>query len=57
MNGAEQKACIFAALVVAVYGIHQVTVGGDGAIFGTVLLTLGSVGGYVIASAKLKPKV
>ena len=39
-----QLVCI-AALVVAVYAIHQFTVGGDGVIMGSVLLTLGGIAG------------
>lgn len=42
----ELKACVFGGLIVAMYTVHQVTVGGDGAIFGGVLAALGVVGGY-----------
>lgn len=40
------KACFFGILIVAVYGIHQASVGGDGVVFGTVIGALCAVGGY-----------
>ena len=55
MNGKEQKACIFAALIITAYAIHQATVGGDGVILGTVLLALGAIGGYAIRGAAESP--
>ena len=48
MDGKETKACVFAALIVAVYGIHQVTVGGDGIIVATIIGAIAGIGGYVL---------
>ena len=54
MNGAEQKACIFGALIALVYAIHQLTVGGDGALIAGVVGAIAAMGGYTVAVAKLK---
>lgn len=48
----DLKACVFGVLVLAVYIVHQVTVGGDGAILAGVLGALGTVGGYVLGRVK-----
>jgi len=57
MNGVEQKACIFGTLVVAVYAIHQLTVGTDGVVLAGVVGALAAIGGYTIATARLKQQV
>ena len=44
----EEKACIFGAMVVALYAIHQFTAGGDGVVFATVVGAIAAIGGYVI---------
>ena len=47
MDGKAEKACIFAALLVSVYAIHQLTVGGDGVVLTGVVGALCAIGGYV----------
>ena len=42
------KACVFGGLVLGAYVVHQVTVGGDGVVFGSVIAAIVGVGGYVI---------
>lgn len=44
------KACIFASLVTVCYTVHQCTVGGDGAIFASVVGVLAAIGGYVVGT-------
>ena len=57
MDGVQTKACIFAALILAAYITHQVTVGGNGAILAGVVGTLAAIGGYTVAAVKLKKQV
>lgn len=48
MDDASIQAMVFGILIVAVYGIHQVTVGGDGVIVASVMTALGTIGGYTV---------
>ena len=52
MDGKAEKACIFAALLVCVYAIHQVTVGGDGIVVAGVIGALCAIGGYAWARSE-----
>ena len=47
MDDATIQAMFFGALIVAVYGIHQVTVGGDGVVVASVIGAICAIGGYV----------
>lgn len=51
LNDRDTKACIFGAFIIAVYAIHQLSVGGDGVVLAGVVGSLGAVGGYTIAKA------
>ncbi len=42
----DEKAVAFGAFIVAIYGIHQFTVGGDGVILTGVIGAICSIGGY-----------
>jgi len=44
----DLKACAFGMMVVTVYGIHQVSVGGDGIVLASVVGALAAIGGYVL---------
>jgi len=48
----DVKACIFGGLIVAVYVVHQVTVGGDGVVVAAVLAALAGAGGYVLGRVR-----
>lgn len=48
MDDASIKSMVFGVLIVAVYGIHQVTVGGDGIVVAGVMTALGAAGGFAI---------
>lgn len=57
MNGAAQKASIFAGLIVAIYAIYTISnPQTDGYVFATVIAVVTGIGGYVVGALKMSEK-
>ena len=48
----EVKAVMFGWMLVAVYGIHQVTVGGDGVVLASIAAAVCTIGGYSFGAVR-----